>query len=79
MPKSDIIIETSTNHFKFLSSDSPMITIHHQMLTDKEIQMVYMSKGLFMQMIKDFCNDPKFEKHSASFSNIYQKDLTSLP
>lgn len=79
MSKSDIIIETNTNQFKFLCSDSPMITIYYQMLEDKEIQSVCMSKGLFMQMIKDFCNDPRWEKHSANFSNIYRKDLTSLP
>jgi hypothetical protein len=79
MLNSDIIIETDTNQFKFLSSDSPMITIYYQMLAGKEIQSVCMSKGLFMQRIKDFCNDPRFEKHYANFSNIDQKGLTSLP
>ena len=79
MQNSDIIIETDTNQFKFLCSDSPLITIYYQMFEDKEIQSVCMSKGLFMQMIKDFCNDPRFESSTANFSNIYRKGLTSLP
>ena len=79
MSNSDIIIETNTNQFKFLISDSPMITIFYKMFPDEEIKSVWMSKGVFLKMLDDYCNNPNSEKHTANFSNIYRKGLTDLP
>jgi hypothetical protein len=79
MQNSDIIIETSTNQFKFLNSDSQIITIFYKMFPDKNIKSVCMSKVIFLNMLDDFCNNPKFESHTANFSNIYRKGLTDLP
>lgn len=81
MSDSDIIIETNTNQFKFLTSDSPMITIFYKTFNDEKTKSVYMSKGIFLEMLDDFCNNPKFEKHYANFtnSNADEKDSLNQP
>lgn len=76
MLNSDIIIETNTNQFNFLISDSEMITIFYKIFPDEKIKSVWMSKVIFLKMLDDFCNNPKFESHHGTFinPNAYEKD-----
>ena len=78
MPKSDIIIETSSNKFEFLNSDSESITIHYIDFRDEKQKSVSMSKGTFIEMINEFIDRPNRKWHSAKFSpNVDEKGLTN--
>lgn len=74
MPKSDIIIKTSSDNFEFLNSDSESITIHYIDSPDLKFKSVSMSKGTFIEMINEFINRPRGEWHIGKFNpNVDEK------
>jgi hypothetical protein len=78
MLKSDIIIETSSNIFEFLNSDSESITINYIDSPDLKFKSVSMAKVTIIEMINEFIDKPTREWHSAKFNpNVDEKDLTN--
>ena len=78
MSDSDIIIETSSNNFEFLNSDSESITINYIDSPDGKFKLVSMSKGTFIEMINEFIKRPNREWHSGKFNpNVDEKGLTN--
>ena len=67
MENSDIIIETSSNIFKFLKTDNESITIFYNINPDDELKAISLSKGLFVKILSDFAENPDFEKCYGAF------------
>jgi hypothetical protein len=68
MSDSDLIIETSTNQFKCLSSDDQTIHLHFRGLVgDEPNQTFRMSKSALFKILKGVMDDPKTEKAYGSF------------
>ena len=69
MSDSDIIIETSSNQFEFLNSDSDIITINYKAYPNTEFHSVIMSKGILIKMIQEFINKPNSTLVYGTFVN----------
>lgn len=68
MSDSDLIIETSTNQFKCLSSDDQTIHLHFRGLAGDEPNITFsMAKSALYRILKGFDNEPKDERAYGSF------------
>lgn len=76
MDNSDIIICTSSNQLNCLITDDLSITIYYKHSLYGKVKSVRMSKGIFVRMLDEFCNDSNFEAHYGTFTspNADEKD-----
>lgn len=81
MKNVNLIFEKNKTQLMCLADGNQQISIYFRRSLNLNFNSVTMSKGIFINMLEDFINNPNFETHYGTFvsPNADEKDLTNHP